>query len=373
MSEQKLFDFDGATHKAVVAHRKKLKDEMWRADLTKAQLSFIRCLESDYGCWHEGKRTSMLEMGKWSGFSEREMYRAKKELEDLLVIHSTRHHDGFHIVVTWGNLDRLVVLGKEEYIRQLNEGCFSDFKESPKGVERCSCPDTVAESSDSVSESSDSVAELSATVAETLYISSYPPTPSTPKARTVEEEGMKNLFLDLEQLGVELPKPAVQKAICDGCTIAEIEAIIAHYKKHIGRNSSGKPIQAWGPGALQKRIKLAHPGQAVDRGWDEPHESWTKHHTNLKHQRREADRAIQREIDKKLETQRKEQAAAELESDFGAMLDEMLESDLRIILYEDGAGKQILKFNRGNIDRQSRDRQIMLGILKRNSQLQRTE
>ncbi len=70
--------------------------------------------------------------------------------------------------------------------------------------------------------------------------------------------------------GVDWPAECCRKAREQGCSLAEVAALVEFWRAHGG----GERHAAWGPPALNYRISVARPEMPVARRWPEPSPAW---------------------------------------------------------------------------------------------------
>ena len=126
----------------------------------------------------------------------------------------------------------------------------------------------------------------------------------------------------MQKCGVNLPKAAIESAQRSGCTAGLCLQLVEHFQTKPG---------AWGPGALQQRIKNARPDQSFEEHWPSPEPEFEQQQIQERRQRdREATRQQRSEAER--EKQHRQKQTDALEREFGPKLDAMSEDEVNDLI-----------------------------------------
>lgn len=138
----------------------------------------------------------------------------------------------------------------------------------------------------------------------------------------------------MKSRGVEHVAAAILSAREAGATPADLEAIVRHFDAHAG---------AWGPAALQKRIKNFLRGQPPDSEWPKPSPKFSEAKTAARKAAHQAEELRR----KKLQDEAKQREYAQREAEFGSILDGWSDAEVR---------EFVLAQNRPTLSKELKDR-----------------
>lgn len=124
---------------------------------------------------------------------------------------------------------------------------------------------------------------------------------------------------DLKSFGVAMASKAIQSARGRGCSIKEIQNLIAYARS--------KP-NAYGPGAIFQRVMSALPGSDPKADWPPESEAYRKSKIQ-NHEQKTRDQATREAAQREAKRKANKQAREDLEREYGPILDEMAQSEIQ--------------------------------------------